>query len=344
MSIYPANRASYSVWGSFTLWGVIVRLDDIGFYTLSDNRAKTSSSSSNLMRCEIILTDRCNLKCPYCRGLKKELQGEMSLPYAQYVLGLWIDNGLQNVRFSGGEPSIYPFLKQLIKGCRNSNVKRIAISTNGTQSLDFYKELVDLGINDFSLSLDGGCCSVSNKMTGGINTFDRVSKNIEYLSWYTYVTVGMVFTETNVKKAIEAVKYVDSLNPSDIRVISAAQYNEALESLIKLPEDILNRHPILKYRVNNFKKKRNVRGIKKSDTNKCYLVRDDVAVAGKHHFPCIIYMREGGSPIGEMGENFRQEREDWFKKHNTHKDKICVKNCLDVCVDYNNKVEEFNNG
>jgi len=318
-----------------------MRLDDIGFYTLSDKRAETSSSSSNLMRCEIILTDRCNLKCPYCRGLKKELQGEMSLPYAQYVLGLWIDNGLENIRFSGGEPSIYPFLKSLIKGCRNSNVKRIAISTNGTQSLDFYKELVDLGINDFSISLDGGCCSMNNKMNGGVSSFDKVSKNIKYLSWYSYVTVGMVFTETNVNRAIEAVKYVDSLNPSDIRVISSAQYNQALKNLIDLPKDILNRHPILKYRVNNFKNNRNVRGIKKCDTDKCYLVRDDVAVAGKYHFPCIIYMREGGSPIGELGENFRQEREEWFKKHNTHEDKICVKNCLDVCTDYNNKVDNY---
>ena len=315
------------------------RLDDIGFYTLSDKRAKTSSSSSRLMRCEILLTDRCNLRCPYCRGLQKELQGEMSLTYAQYVLGLWIDNGLQNIRFSGGEPTLYPFLKSLVRGCKKSNVKRIAISTNGTQSLDFYKELVDLGINDFSISLDSGCCSISNKMTGGIPSFDKVSKNIEYLSWYNYVTVGVVFTETNVDTAIETVKYVDSLDPSDIRVISSAQYNKALGSLINLPKDILKRHPILKYRVTNFAKGRNVRGIKKEDTNKCYLVRDDVAVAGKYHFPCIIYMREGGLPIGEMKENFRQEREDWFKKHDTHKDKICLKNCLDVCIDYNNKVD-----
>lgn len=314
-----------------------MKLEDIGFYTLSDKRAKNASITSPLMRGEILLTDKCNLHCPYCRGMRKDLRGEMSFPYAIDVLQLWIDNDLQNVRFSGGEPTLYPYLRSLVVMCKKSGVKRIAISTNGTQDFDYYQKLVDEGVNDFSISLDGGCCSVSDKMTGGVPSFKKVSENIKRLSWYNYVTVGVVFNELNVHSALETIKYVDTLNPSDIRVISSAQYNEALNNLIDLPDDILSRHPILKYRINHFRNGRNVRGIKKTDSNKCSLVKDDVAVAGKYHFPCIIYLREGGNPIGEMKEGFRKERIDWFEKHNTHQDPICVKNCLDVCVDYNNK-------
>ena len=44
------------------------------------------------------------------------------------------------------------------------------------------------------------------------------------------------------------------------------------------------------------------------------MVKDDVAIAGEYHFPCIIYLREGGNPIGKMSENFRRERIKWFKK------------------------------
>ncbi len=318
-----------------------MKLEDIGFYTLSEKRAKNTSISSPLMRCELILTDKCNLKCPYCRGLKKELQGEMNLPQAQYVLATWIVEGLQHVRFSGGEPTLYPHLKSLIGGCKSSGVKRIAISTNGTQPLDFYKELADCGVNDFSISLDGGCCSISDKMTGGIHSFDLVSKNIKELSKYNYVTVGVVFNELNVGNAFETVMYIDSLNPSDIRIISSAQYNKALDNLIGLPQEILNRHPILKYRINNYKNKRNVRGIRKSDSKRCHLVKDDIAVAGNYHFPCIIYLREGGLPIGKIDGNIREERFKWFQKHNTHKDKICLNQCLDVCQDFNNRAEHY---
>ena len=66
-----------------------------------------------------------------------------------------------------------------------------------------------------------------------------------------------------------------------------------------------------------------------------------MAVAGNNHYPCIIYLREQGNPIGKI-ENInliRQQRMEWIKNHNTHENEICKNNCIDVCVDYNNKWE-----
>ena len=78
-------------------------------------------------------------------------------------------------------------------------------------------------------------------------------------------------------------------------------------------------------------------GIDKEDTNKCPLVLDDSIIAGNYHFPCVIYMREQGKPIGMINKGMRAERAAWFESHDTYKDKICKANCLDVCVEYNNK-------
>ena len=50
-------------------------------------------------------------------------------------------------------------------------------------------------------------------------------------------------------------------------------------------------------------------------------------------------MREKGKEIGEMTPDFRKERVEWYMKHNSFLDKICRNNCLDVCRDYNNKVQ-----
>ena len=66
-----------------------------------------------------------------------------------------------------------------------------------------------------------------------------------------------------------------------------------------------------------------------------------MAVALNYHFPCVIYMREQGNPIGKVSKNMRKERQEWFEKHNTFLDPICKNNCLDVCRDYNNKWGEF---
>jgi hypothetical protein len=66
-----------------------------------------------------------------------------------------------------------------------------------------------------------------------------------------------------------------------------------------------------------------------------------MAVRGEMHYPCIIKMREGCEPIGSIYNSSRLDRLDYYKKLNTHKDPICSKNCLDVCIDYNNKAEEL---
>lgn len=319
-----------------------MKLDDIGFYTLTDERAKITNSEAPWARCELILTNRCNLKCPYCRGGRKEIPEDIPLAQAMRTIDLWIQNGLQNVRFSGGEPTLYDGLVHLIDKCKDSNVKRIAISTNGTADIDFYLKLIYHGVNDFSISLDGGCCSIGLKMNGDIGgAWEKSVEAIRELSKKTYVTVGMVFTEFNVDNCIDAVMFADSLGVSDIRVIPSAQYNKALTKLTELPKSVIIKYPILQYRINNITEACPVRGMCCNDCTKCWLVLDDMAVAGKWHFPCIIYLREGGNPIGEVGSNMQTDRTLWMLNHDAHEDAICSKNCLDVCRDFNNRVVEL---
>jgi MoaA/NifB/PqqE/SkfB family radical SAM enzyme len=266
------------------------------------------------------------------------------MPYSQAKATVkhWLNHGLKNVRFSGGEPTLYPHLNELVEMCRAGGCEHIAISTNGSADIDCYAALIEAGVNDFSISLDSGCCSIGEKMAGGIpRSWEKACYSIEALSLLTYVTVGMVFTEANYEESAEAVKFVDSLHPHDIRVIPAAQYDKALGILSGLPEEILNRYPILNYRINNINSGRHVRGIADNDTSKCHLVLDDMAVVSDKHYPCIIYLREQGEPIGNMEDDFRKQRADWFLKHDSKVDEICRKNCLDVCIDYNNRVSRY---
>ncbi len=81
-----------------------MKLEEIGFYTLSDERARNGSATSPMERCELILTTRCAFKCEYCRGLPK-YSGDISVEDAYSTLKLWCDDNLKHVRFSGGEPT-----------------------------------------------------------------------------------------------------------------------------------------------------------------------------------------------------------------------------------------------
>lgn len=317
-------------------------LSDIGFYTLSDTRAMNSSSVSPLYRCELILTDACNFKCVYCRGLRNDVSGTMHIDKAMSVVKLWCLQGLKNVRFSGGEPTLYKGLVSLVEYCKNNGVERIAVSTNGSASKELYQRLIDSGVNDFSISLDSCCSIVADKMAGGVEgSFDIVVDNIKWLSKKVYTTVGIVINEDNIDSCLDTIKFADSLGVSDVRVIPSAQYDKMLTIMKLIPTDLLSKYKILNYRVNNVINGRHTRGLNSCDSKKCYLALDDMAIAGNYHFPCIIYMREQGDPIGIVSENIRQERETWVLNHNCHADEICKKNCLDVCIDYNNKAKQY---
>jgi molybdenum cofactor biosynthesis enzyme MoaA len=250
---------------------------------------------------------------------------------------MWADDNMQNIRFSGGEPTVHPGIVEIIKNAKAKGIKRIAISTNGSADFSLYKELLEAGVNDFSISLDACCAAFGDKMAGASGHFNTVTDNIRKLSALTYDTVGIVVTDENVGELKKVVQFAHDLGVSDIRVISAAQWNQMLSAVEEIDKEILEAHPILKYRVKNILSGRNVRGISDEDCSKCHLVKDDSAIAGDFHFPCIIYMREQGDPIGRISTDMRKERIEWFKKHNTHSDPICSKNCLDVCIDFNNK-------
>lgn len=285
----------------------------------------------------MILTDRCNFKCPYCRGLRDDCLGDMPYEKALSTLEQWASQGLRNVRFSGGEPMVYPHLDKLVTAAKMLGIQRIAISSNGSFPLKRYMQLIECGANDFSISLDACCAADGGKMGGTTETvWERVVENIRALSRMSYVTVGIVLTEANVARLVDIVTFAHNLGVADIRIISAAQYNKVLEQAKQIPQEILDAHPILKYRVEHILQGRNVRGIDNYDSKRCYLAVDDSVVSGEYHFPCVIYMREHGTPIGKVGPNMRQERLAWVKQHNTHLDPICRANCLDVCIDHNN--------
>ena len=294
-----------------------------------------SSMFSSLYRCEMLVTNRCNFQCPYCRSIKGE--SDISLVEATKILRDWIFEGLKNVRFSGGEPTLYKNLLDLVHIARRNGVEHIAISTNGSAETELYKNLIEGGVNDFSVSLDACCAGTGSIMSGVDKSWKDVIKNIKFLSSKRYTTVGIVLNERNEQEAENIIMLAHDLGVADIRVIPSAQYNKFLS--LDLPPNVINSHPILKYRITS---KRHVRGLSREDSRKCKLVLDDMAVWDGEHYPCIIYLREGGRSIGQVNNSMRKSRYDWYLKHDSWKDIICRKNCLDVCRTFNNTAARGN--
>jgi hypothetical protein len=177
-------------------------------------------------------------------------------------------------------------------------------------------------------------------MAGKQGEWENVCQNIKDLSTLTYVTVGIVLTPLDGATAAHTIELAHQLGVADIRVIPAAQAGVRLPELTIAPE-IEAAHPILHYRLERLRQGLPVRGVGLTDCHTCPLVLDDLAIMGNQHYPCIIYMREGGEAIGEVNEDTLLARAMWHDMHVPQGDPICRNNCLDVCVAYNNRVREL---
>jgi len=312
-----------------------MELDDIGFLEIIEERAK-NFSDKKFSYCEWIITSKCNFDCPYCNKFTNSK--DLNLQEIKDITDLLKSFDVKYIHLTGGEPTVRNDLFEIVSYIKSKDIK-IGISTNGSKNLEYYKELNKRGVEIFSLSLDVHDASLNKKFTNVDNVFDNVVNNIREISKIAYLTVGVVLNDNNIEHYKEIISFVSNLGVSDIRIMTATSYNKIIK--FDISEDILNKHKILKYRINNFNAGMNMRGSKLSICNKCYLVWDDISLVGDYHFPCAVYAREKGSPIGKVSKNLKEERMNWFKNHDSFKDEICLKYCMDFKCRFNQTVDKY---
>ena len=313
-------------------------LSHMGFYTLTDNRCRNTSSTSPLARCVLVLTEKCNFACPYCRTNNGE---EMPTSRAEEIIRLWGKEQTHAILFTGGEPTLHPDLVQLVKLAKKVGIRRVGVGTNGSADIKLYHELWKAGVDDFSISLDADNPEDGAKLSGRSGRiWEKTVANIREISSFTRVTIGLVFDEHNVHRVNEIIRFTLDLGVSDIRVNPAAQFSSRLPD-IQLDDELIEKYPILAWRVENSRCNIGVRGLGEDDAEKCWLVLDEMVVNGDYHYPCFIYMREGGKPIGKWGPDVRERRAEWLEKHDPKRDPICINNCADCCSSFNRKFEYF---
>jgi len=104
------------------------------------------------------VTDRCNYRCIYCMDPdfrympKREL---LSLEEYQRIVRILVELGIEKLRITGGEPTLYPDLLELLRSVGQLPLKDIAMTTNGSlMSERLARQWREAGLHRLTLSLD----------------------------------------------------------------------------------------------------------------------------------------------------------------------------------------------
>lgn len=141
-------------------------------------------------------------------------------------------------------------------------------------------------------------------------------------------------------------QFLGDLGVSDIKLATATQFEGEipLEVLDRIPQALLDRMPVLRYRIEHYKLGRPVRGLLEGrDSHRCMWVVDDIVLTPDGHYPCIVYPREKGVPIGVLKTvaEMREDRLAWAIAKDTFEDAICTQYCMDIFADCNKRIEEL---
>ncbi len=111
----------------------------------------------------VSLTNSCNATCSYCVDPTKKKEScsvansRQPLNTEQYLKAIESLNNilsLNTVRLTGGEPTLYHELEDLIKGIHNLGIKNIKMTSNGILLSNKLEKFVDAGLSSLNLSLD----------------------------------------------------------------------------------------------------------------------------------------------------------------------------------------------
>lgn len=170
----------------------------------------------------ISLTDNCNLRCFYCMPEEEydfaSAQQLMQVNEIEALAKLFVSQGVNKIRLTGGEPLVRKDAKEIIRRLAQLPVT-LTLTTNGTRLHDFIEVLKEADVQSVNISLDTLQADKFQLLTKR-DQFHIVQKNIELMithGFHTKVNV-VVMRGVNDNEIIDFIKWTKDL-PLHVRFI-----------------------------------------------------------------------------------------------------------------------------
>ena len=154
---------------------------DLSVKSSNNEQSITDSFDRRIDYLRISVTDKCNLKCIYCRpskGLTYFKNAEI-ITDEEIVRFIRIahKHGLRKVRITGGEPMMRRNITKLVSSIKSIGIQDLSLTTNGIKLSGLANDLKKAGLDRVNISLDTMDASRYKAITNGGN-IDNVWESI----------------------------------------------------------------------------------------------------------------------------------------------------------------------
>jgi cyclic pyranopterin phosphate synthase len=134
----------------------------------------------------VIVTDYCNLRCFFCsnEGMAPDQKNRLNADYSllKYLIEVLSSNDLTSISLTGGEPAIYPQIRELIQLINRLPFESKFFHTNG---VGLTSKLINSGLKEFTkiaVSVHSFDPCLWQKLTGGdLGQYRRTLKGLSLL-------------------------------------------------------------------------------------------------------------------------------------------------------------------
>jgi molybdenum cofactor biosynthesis enzyme MoaA len=326
-----------------------------------------------LDRITVFITYGCNLACSYCkavprgsaaRGASPRAGRTFDLPGFDRLLDGHAGTPIRHVHLTGGEASLVRSLPAMVRCARARGVERLSLTTNGTLPPERYLALVDAGLDEIRVSLDAADRSRGDSLTGREGAWSAAVRTLEALALARrsgarfFLIVNTVVTPANRRELPATLRFFLGFAPDDLKLITEVDGRDDLGSFPEAPlvraglEALLaeipkGSFPLLRRKLRTVFAP-NAIGLEAERPPPdrpwhCFIPLTERTVDTRHYYPCSVYVREGGAPLGPLSDppSVQRARSVAFVRWaDCLSDPICRRYCLHCTRTFNARANE----
>lgn len=331
-------------------------------------RDREKSIVRHLDRMTVLVTHRCNLGCAYCNGPhltrltgdrdRKETMLRRDLTVASFkrLVAEVIRRGtIRHIHFTGGEATLNKDLPEFTHIATQHGILT-SITTNGTAPPEMYEELLRLGMTEIRVSIDTWNPTAFDEIVKSRNAWDKTVASITAITRARDTAFPKMFLclnacvfPANFADLERTLAFLVSLNPNDIKLLVVGEAREFIfaqdptitERLLRLLDPYPDDFPLLRKKIAALlDPQASGFSICKTDNvaPRCFVPLTERTFDGQHYYPCSIYLRYYGRPLGTIDEPMEQQEENilnFVRSHACTEDPICSQHCVSCCKSLN---------